>query len=106
MPHHDHIGARERIRKETSGVKRDAGREVVARDVVFEDGSDFGEIESDARQMWMGQRDLSNEISLGSANVYGTLVFAPGELTGNGQIGAVAEAGHCSQELLDRKSVV
>src|SRR5712692_1754374 len=105
VPHHDDVGAWERIRKETSGVKRDAGREVVARDVLFKDGRDFGKIESDSRQVPMGQRHLGDEISLGSADVYSTFVPAPGELAGDGQIGAVAEAGHGAQELFEPRGI-
>ena len=105
VPHHDDVGARERIRKEASWVKLDTGREVVARDVLFKDGSDFGKIESDSRQMRMGQRHLRDEISLGGAYVYGTLVFAPGKLGGDGQVGAVAEAGHGAQELFEPRGI-
>ena len=52
VPHHDDVDVGQRIGKEASGLELHARRETVVFDILFEDGRDFRQIESGAREMW------------------------------------------------------
>src|SRR5580698_3903146 len=75
-------------------MELDAGGETVVCNVIFEDGTDLGEIEADAGDVWVGESDLGDEIALRGTDVNGGLVVGPGELFCNSDIGTVADTGH------------
>ena len=56
----------------------DAAGEAVGGDVVLEDGADVGQIEADAGDVGVGERDLGDEVALRGADVDGGFVLAQG----------------------------
>ena len=56
-------------------------------------------------QVRVGQRDLRGEIALRRADVDEGPVVLPGKLPGDGHVGAVADAGHGGEELLQSRRV-
>ena len=80
VAHHDDVGLGDGRVEEAAGVEVDAAGEAVGGDVVLEDGADFGEVEADAGEVRVGERDLGDEIALRGADVDGGFVVGPGEL--------------------------
>ena len=52
----------------------------VVLDVVLEDRRHLGQVEADAREVVVRERDLHREVALGRPDVDEGLVFLPGEL--------------------------
>ena len=85
--------------KKLPGGEADAAAEAIFGDVLLEDRADFGEVEADAGEVRIGERDLSDQVALRGADVDGGLVVSPRELLGDGHVGAVADAGHGFEEV-------
>ena len=94
VPHHDDVGCGQWGFKKIAAHKAHAVRSAVCINIIIKYGTDFHQVETDAREMRIGKRDLHGQIALCGADVDKGFVLLPGELIGNGQVGAVTHARH------------
>ncbi len=74
----------ERAVEKAAGLESEAAVEAELRGVLFEDGADFGQIESEDSEMRMREGDLRGSIALRCAYVADGLVILEGKFCGNG----------------------
>src|SRR5215217_888519 len=73
-PHHDHVGFRQAVREEVTGGEAKPFLHAVLLDVGLEDPAHFGQVEADAREVLVRERDLHRKIALGRSHVDERLV--------------------------------
>ena len=71
--------------------KRTRDDEAVGFDVFLEDRRDLGQVEADAGEVRILERNLDDEVALRGSAVGGRLVLGPGKLGGDGHVGAAAD---------------
>src|SRR5579863_724615 len=68
--------------------------------MLFKDGRDLGQVEADAGEMRILERDLDDQVALRGAAVGGGFVLCPRKLRSDRYVGAAADAGHGPQKCL------
>ena len=101
VAHHDDVSLRDGIVEEAARLEANPRGETVGGDVFLEDRADCGQIKADALKMRIGERDLSDEVALRSADVDDRLVILPGELARDGEVGSAADAAHGAEEVAE-----
>ena len=80
VSHHEHVGFRQLVREEVAGGEPEPFLHAVVFDVVLEDRRHLGQVEADAREVLVRERDLHREVALGRPDVDERLVLVPREL--------------------------
>src|SRR5450432_1400149 len=70
VSHQHDVGLRERLLEEVARYERDAIREAGRHHVLLEDRRHLGQVEPDAAQVRVGERDLRGEVALSRADVH------------------------------------
>lgn len=100
VPQDDHISLREVVREEVAAYELQSSLHAVVLDEILEHGRDLGQVETDAREVWVGERDLHSEVAFGRPNICEGRMLTLGELLRDRQVGSVAKARHRREKLL------
>ena len=98
VSHHHDIGLGKLAFQETAALKYNSTGESVSGDILFKGRSHFRQIETDAGDMRVGQRNLHDQISLRGSDIHGGFVLLPGKPGGDEAVGAGTDPGHGLQE--------
>ena len=101
VAHQDHVGFRQGLLEETPGLKTEPVGHANGRDILFEDRRHLRQVEPHALQVRIGERNLGREVALRGADVGERAVVLPRERPRDRHVGAVADAGHGGEELLE-----
>ena len=91
VTHQHDVGSRNVISEEAATRERHTAVEPVLGDIVLEDGSHLGQIESHASEVWIGQGNLHREVALGGSDIDISLVVGPCKLLGDGDIAPMTD---------------